>query len=257
MTRGRAAIATIYLALAASPLTARPAGAAHLMETTAETRTVLYFSVPADKLKQHLPQGWEPTAFGPGPTEGANLTLNISEQLNAVGADGKPAGDARGRGITLSARVKDPVTGEARAMVLFGLTNGADTPGPYGTHRPAWIGLERRESDDGGHVRISETWSADDGHGNQMDLELVFQRGDTTASHIEQQTRSVLHPAFYRIYKVDLVAEPVRSLSLHTDHTTQFEFTATGDIATILDGLRTPVAIVSVPVYRRAIWLPD
>jgi hypothetical protein len=142
-------------------------------------------------------------------------------------------------------------------MVLFGLTNGADTPGPYGAHRPATIELTRREGDDGAATLISETWDARDKAGDGVMVSLEFERGAMAASHLDQQTRSALHPAFYRIYKMDLVSDVARSKALGLDRVRRLAFAAAGEPAKILDGSPDPIAITCVPIYRRAIWLPD
>ena len=252
--RGSAKALTVMLGLL---LPIAPAVGEHLSQTTSETRTVLYFKVADEVLKTRLPQGWEPVPFDAGPAKGANLTLNLSEQLTAVDAHGNVAGDARGRGVTLSARVRNPATGKPCAMVLFGLTNGADTPGPYGTHLPAVIGLSHRETDAGSAVVIDDAWTAKGPNGDRIDVAFAFQRGDMASSHLEQQTRSSLHPDFYRIYKMDLISDVVESDALHVDRLKSLTIALGGVPEQILGKSPKPVAVTSVPIYRRAIWLPD
>ena len=120
----------VTLAALLAAAAALPARADHLDQRTQETRTVLYYHLPDAALARFLPDGWVPADIAAGPGKGANLTVNLSEQLAASAADGSNAGDARGRAVTISARVHDATSAENRAMVLFGITNGGDAPGP-------------------------------------------------------------------------------------------------------------------------------
>jgi hypothetical protein len=234
------------------------ASAEHLAATTQEVRTVLYYHVPPATLAKFLPEGWVAIDTTSGPTSGANLTVNLSDQLANKSTQGATSNDTRGQGVTISARVRDPQTGDTRSMVLFGFTNGNDSPGPYGVHRKATIRMIRTERTlTGGRVAVSESWSAKTAQGDELSLDLSFTRGPLTASHVDQQTRSSLHPEFYRIYKMDEQTDVVRSKASGIDHVSRLKLSEAGKTALYLDGPQVLVAIVSVPVFHREIWLRD
>jgi hypothetical protein len=241
----------------AALLGAAASRADHLDQTTYESRTVLYYKVDDANLQKLLPAGWKPITFDSGPAKGANLVINISEQFAALGTDGKAAGDRRGRGVTLSARVADPATGTPRAMVMFGFSTGVDVPGPYGTHQRGLIYMTRSARSDSSETLVEESWRAVDAAGDEMKLDFAYARGSTALSHVDQQTRSSVHPDFYRIYKIDAVADVVRSENLNIDHLRRFSFTATGRVSELADDTKQLIAIVSVPIYERHIWLPE
>jgi len=252
MRSGVCAVFAVLLAWAA------PARADHLDQSSYEERLVLFYHVPEERLAALLPAGWAPMDLPGGPGKGANLTVNLSDQLTAAGADGKPAADARAQGITISARVRDPKTGDNRSMVLLGYTNGSDAPGPYGTHHQANIAMTRRaHTMPSGNVAIDELWEVSTLDGDRLYVELGYIRGPASAAHTEQQTRSSLHPDFYRIYKMDQLSDPVRSAALNVDRTSRVEVTTGGRLAKLVTPSDTLVAIVSVPTYHREIWLPD
>ena len=232
---------------------ALPARADHLDQRTQETRTVLYYHVPDAVLARFLPQGWEPAAIAAGPAKGANLTVNLSEQLFAAAADGSVAADARGRAVTLSARVRDAASSENRAMVLFGITTGHDAPGPYGRHHAGTVALARTMNE----TTEAEHWAAATPEGDGLDVALHWTRSPVGAGHVDQQTRSSLHPEFYRIYKIDSFSETLRSRGAGIDHADEANVSASGYAAELLNATDGLVAIISVPVFQREIWLPD
>ena len=247
--------AMVALALAIGSVA--PAMAAHLDQRTQEQRMVLYYVAAPEVLAAVLPAGWEAMPLAAGPAKGATLTVNISDQITAVNAQGAVAGDARGEAVTISARVRNPTTGENCAMVLFGMTNGADAPGPYLRHHKAAVTMARSaHTGAGGEVQIEESWDAATPEGDGLHLDLAFPRGPATVAHNEQETHSGEKPAFFRIYKMDLVQDTVLSRSAGVDRTRTLSVRASGQAEKLLQGANL-VAVVSVPVYRREIWLPD
>jgi hypothetical protein len=247
----------VRAAIVAGLLAMPAAHAEHLDQRTQETRTVLYYHVPDEALARVLPQGWHPAAIIAGPARGANLTVNLSEQISATTADGKVAGDARGRALTLSARVRDDASADDRAMVLFGITTGSDAPGPYGTHHLGTVALDRMAvTGSTGPTQAAEHWDAKTGDGDRFELTLRWTRGDVVPGHVDQQTRSSLHPKFYRIYKIDSFSDVVRSEAGQVDHAGTVQAGSAGRVADLLKGAGRLVAVVSVPIYEREIWLP-
>jgi len=233
------------------------AWADHLDQRTAEVRTVLYYHATPEVMAAALPAGWEAMDVPAGPAKGANLTVNISDQLLAVTPQGTAAGDARGQAVTISARVRNPKTGENCAMVLFGMTNGVDVPGPYGRHHAASVTMVKSEhSDASAGVDIEEVWDAATKEGDRLHVALDFPRGATVLTHVDQETHSGERPNFYRIYRMDMVQDTVLSRALGVDRTRKLEVTSAGAAARLLDGAELK-AVVSVPSYRRDIWLPE
>jgi hypothetical protein len=252
--RRRSSISTIALL----SVFCATASADHLAATTQEVRTVLYYHIPSATLAKFLPPNWVAVDITTGPASGANLTINLSDQLANIGAESGTANDARGQGVTISARVRDPQTGENRSMVLFGFTNGNDSPGPYGVHRKATISMIRTEQTlPDGRVGVSERWSAKTLQGDTLSIDLSFTRGPLVSSHVDQQTRSSLHPEFYRIYKMDEQTDVVRSKASGIDRISICKVRQAGGAARYIDGTSLPIAIVSVPVFRREIWSPN
>jgi hypothetical protein len=234
------------------------AQAQHLDETTQEVRTILYYHVAPATLAKVLPPGWVVDDLKSGPARGANLTVNLSDQLASASPGRTLAGDARGQGVTISARVRNLQSGVSAAMVLLGFTNGVDVPGPYGLHRRAVIAMERRAlTQPDGSVRVNEHWLAQSAPGEGIDVELAFTRGTPAALHLEQQTRSGLHPDFYRIYKMDEQADVARSVAQGIDRVMAVDVSAQGAVLPLLDGTQKLMAVVSAPVFHREIWLPD
>jgi hypothetical protein len=234
------------------------ASAEHLSATTQEVRIVLYYHLPPEKLAKFLPPGFTPADFTTGPATGANLTVNLSDQLSNLDAGSTAGSNARGQGVTISARVKEPKSGQNVSMVLFGFTNGDDSPGPYGTHRKATISMSRAiQTRADGQAVVTEHWSAKSPQGDALTVDVSFVRGSLTASHTDQQTWSSVHPDFYRIYKTDQQSDVVRSKSGGIDRASACNVTDTGEVAKYLDRSETPIAVVSVPVLHREIWLPN
>jgi len=233
------------------------AGAQPVDQTTQEMRTVLYYHVPDSVLLKALPPGWAPLPFESGPQQGANLTVNISDQLSDITPDGHKSGDERGQGITISARVHGPDSTAPRIMVLWGFTNGVDHPGPYGRHRLAKIDMARITKGMGFHPPlISETWNAVTPAGDRFRLDLAFRRGVPVAGHSEQQTRSGEHPDFYRIYKIDAVSDVVKSATQKIDRLQRLTLRVAGGPATLLVAQKELVAVISIPYLKRDIALP-
>ncbi len=247
----------IRTALASLLLITSAARAEHLDQRTQEVRTVLYYHVPDAALARVLPPGWHPAAIATGPAQGANLTVNLSEQVGATAADGTVAADARGRALTLSARVQHDSSPENRAMVLFGITTGADAPGPYGRHHAGTVALDRTATTPAdGPTQATEHWAAKTAEGDLFELTLRWARSEAVPGHVDQQTRSSLHPDFYRIYRVDSFSDVVRSQARQRDTATAVEVRSAGQVAALLDQADALLAVIAVPVFKREIWLP-
>jgi hypothetical protein len=231
---------------------AHPAAADHLGETDWERRTIVYLAVPDDVLRKFLPEGWRAVALETGPGRGANVTVNLSEQLVALDASGKASGDARAHGVTFSARVIGPASPNPEAMVLFGLTDGGDAPGPYGVHKAAEVSLERSASDLAGRT-VHERWRAGDRDGDQLDVRLAYVPGPAVTGAVRQTTRSSVEPRFSREYRVETVTQPGASVAGEP----LAVVASTGVPQALWPSTRRPVAVVSAPVYHREIWLRD
>jgi hypothetical protein len=245
----------LCLALALAAGFVHPACADHLSETNWEQRTVLYLKVPDAALRTFLPPGWHAIPFDAGAGKGANVTLNLSEQLIAVDAAGQPIVGARGRGITFSARVENTESGKPEAMVLFGMTNGSDVPGPYGTHQFATIAHESSKSDAAAGHSIHERWRGSSATAD-LETEVTFVPERAVLSSVNQRTRSSVAPAFSREYRVNSVIEAAL-VSTTAPSSVSVKVHARGKPAVLFDKPGQVVAVVSIPIYRREIWLPD
>jgi hypothetical protein len=242
------------LALIGAFLAVAPAYADHLDQTTEEVRLVLYYHVPDAALARRLPPGWVLAPLDSGAGKGANLTVNLSDELAARSCVAGVVVAPRGRGVTFSARVHAADSDTNRAMVLWGISS-ADVPGPYGTHQRGVVGMTRTVAAPGTAAAVNEAWNAHTQAGDRLIVDIAYQRGQPVPSHVEQQTRSSLHPDFFRIYKMDLLSDPLRGPDV-TDRVRHVTVRFQGEPARLLAGAAL-VGVVSVPVYHRAIWLGD
>jgi len=243
----------MVLALIGAILAIGPARAEHLDQTTEEVRLVLYYHVSDAEMARRVPAGWLLAPLTAGAGKGANLTINLSDEMAAHGATSKI--EPRGRGVTFSARVHQEGNDTNRAMVLWGISS-ADVPGPYGTHHIGTVAMTRTVAASGtGPVLMKQNWNARTPAGDRLSVDVAYQRGTLVPSHVDQQTRSSLHPDFFRIYKMDLLSDALRGPDV-PDRVRHITVGFQGEPARLLSGA-TLVGVVAVPVYHRAIWLAD
>jgi hypothetical protein len=219
-----------------------------------DVRTGIAFTIPAAVAQKMLPEGWEVNSPAAGPTQGANLTMTLLEQVSAQDAQGAALKPFQGVAIGVPARKKDGSA--AGTMIVTGLFTGGGAPGAYGVYMPATGTVERRQRLDGdGKLLVEERWTFRSADGNALEATVHYARGQGARAKAESKAYSAAKPDFYRIYRVDLVSEVVRSTGV--DRATVVTVKASGPkLGALLDGSEKVIAVTSIPSYSRMVYLP-
>ena len=252
-------VLTALLLLAALPAASAPASAQDqekLFATDLSARTVLAFKVPDAVVQKFLPAGFELNSPAAGPSKGYNLGITMIDYVVAQDPDGKPLPPETTLAINMPA--KKTATGEAVTVVFAGFVAQASAPGPYSVFAPAKITVDRRvTTGPDGKTIVDESWVATADDGSALEVGLQFARGAPTRSKGEAKPYSAVKPDFYRIYRFEQATDVARSTATGIDRVTKFSFKTSGPkLATLFDGSQQLIAITSVPVYSRSIYLP-
>jgi hypothetical protein len=243
-----AAAAALTVALALPCL----ANAAELYSgSNADVRTVLYYKASTAALSKFLPAGWELSPFTTAPSAGANLQIEFVDQLYAV--DPKGTVGAPYRYVLFGIPVHKTGSSENVLMLFDGLSRGG--AGPYGIAETAADDVNRGVHYSSSPTAVSEAWNFEGG-GEKVSLQTEFERGPVTLEKGDSHVYSQLKPEFWRIYRyneaTDVVksgdANHLRSLSLKAEG---------GKLTAMFDGSESLVAVVSLPVYSRDIFVPQ
>jgi hypothetical protein len=233
------------------------AHAEHLVQSSTEMRTYIYLQIPDDKLRKFLPEGW---ASNPGTKllQGANIAMVFIEGLAATDAEGKPV-PFHDSYVVVGVLAKHLQSGVNTFMVVNGFVPPSQSaPGPYGAYSNAKVSMSKQVKTEDSSSNRSETWSFTTDSGERLDFSTEFQLGTGVKSHIEPRVYSGLKPDFYRIYKVDQTTDTVHSAAPEGKKAKSVSFSAKGPrLGEIFGGSEKVVAVVSVPAYQRAIYLPD
>lgn len=228
-----------------------------LVGSNVDVRTTIAFKVSDAAVQQLVPEGWDISPPAAGPIAGSNVFVVLIDSFSNTGAEGSPA--APFRGVVLAIPVKKKGAIPAVIMVVYGITAKEGVPGAYGNYVPGRASIERMErfSTDG-KATADETWLFKTEDGNAVDVHVEYERGRMAQSKIEQQIHSGAKPEFFRIYRVNQVAEILRSTATGADRVSKFSFKATGaKLAPLFDGSERLIGIISTPSYSRTIFLPD
>ena len=228
-----------------------------LSGSNVDVRTYLAFKVSDAALQKMVPSGWEVNPPPAGPSKGFNAVVVLIDSFSAHDAEGKPAAPLRG-GV-LAIPVKKKGTDTAGPMVIFGIAVREVVPGAYGVYVPGTAAIERKVTTGAdGKASADETWEFKSEDGNAIEAQIQYQRGATTKSKVEAKVYSGAKPEFFRIYRVDQVAEIVRSTATGVDRVTKVSFKASGPkLAALFDGSEQLISVTSIPSYSRTIFLPD
>jgi hypothetical protein len=144
-------------------------------------------------------------------------------------------------------------------MVIFGIAVREAVPGAYGVYVPGEAAIERKVTTGAdGKASADETWEFKSEDGNAIKAQIQYQRGATTKSKVESKVYSGAKPEFFRIYRVDQVAEIARSTATGVDRVTKVSFKVSGPkLAALFDGSEQLISVTSIPSYSRTIFLPD
>jgi hypothetical protein len=232
-------------------------GAEYLVRTSTEARTILHFSANKDAVQKLLPTGWTSTP-GTGDLKDANIGIVLIDGLAAESAEGNPVPN-QSRLAVLFVPAKNEQSGASGAMIVGGFTaQPEDAPGAYGVYVPAKVTVTRSSRSDGSEATtVEESWDVSTNAGDQLLFAVSYERGMVARTHIEPRIYSAARPEFYRIDKIDQVSEVVHSV---VDDTKQagVEFSGSGpQFSKVFDGNERLVAVTSIPICYRRIFLPD
>jgi len=227
-----------------------------LSSTELLVHTQLFFKAPDAAVQKLLPAGFELNAPAAGPSKGFNFAIILIDYQMAQDPEGKPLPLRTTIPMTIPA--KKTATGESVLVVFNGLVDQAGVPGPYGVYGAAKLTVERRsQTDADGKSIIDETWQAKADDGSMLEVQLQFVRGVPTRGKVEPKLHSGGKPEFYRHYKVELVADVVRSTATGIDRVNKFSIKATGPrFAPLFNGAEQLISITSVPSYSLAVYVP-
>ncbi|HEY9068062.1 MAG TPA: hypothetical protein VIO33_23970, partial [Burkholderiaceae bacterium] len=200
--------------------------------------------------------GWLVSAPTSGPAKGSNLNVVLIDQTMALAADGKPLTPFRG--VALAVPAKKDGTDTAGTMVVGGLFEPHGVPGPYAVYLPANVATERRQrAGPDGKASIEESWDVKGTDGSAMEVRLRYERGMPARIKSESSTYSGAKPDFFRIYRVEVVSDVVRSTATSIDRISQMSFKAAGpQFAPLFDGTEQLISVTAIPSYARQVFLP-
>lgn len=246
--------AALSLAAVAYPACAQE----RLVGTYGEARTILAFKVSDAALQKLLPEGWQSSPVGAGPSKEANLTVSFVDQLVAQGPDGKPEPGIRIAAVSVPA--KKMGTEATVALVLTGFSSDSSyVPGAYGNFTLAEATVERSvRTDPAGTSGAQESWQFSAGNGDSLELQLQYVHGVAARGKVEAKVHSGKTPDFYRIYRIEQAVDVVRSTATGMDRAQKFSFKASGQqFAQLFDGSEQLISISSLPWYTRQVFLPS
>ena len=247
----RAFLAFAFLLLA-SPVIAQD----KFIGANVDLRTVLFFKASDAAVQKMLPDGWEVNSPQAGPSKGFNLAVVLVDQQISHDADSKPLAALRGAALVIPSKKKGADTDGT--MVFGGLFEQAGTPGAYGVFTMAQVAIERKTHTAADNKStIEESWQLRAADGNSIEVQIQFARGAAPKGKLEAKVFAAAKPDFYRIYRVEQVADVVRSTSTGVDRVTTFSFKASGNkLKPLFDGTEQLISIISVPWYSRQLYLP-
>jgi len=232
------------------------AAAQNVTEWSSEARTILAFRVNQDALQRMLPAGWVSAPSTAATTPGANLNLTLMERVVVLDPQGKPLRSGTSRYFVLGAPARNPQTGQSNTIIIGGMS--PEGPGAYGVYLTATTAsLERTVSGDAeAQARVQESWQFAAASGERLELRVAYRRGAATKAHVETVVRSAVKPEFQRTYRIDQVADVVRSATT-PDRVEQVSVRVTGPaFATLFNGSESLLGITAVPYYVREISIP-
>jgi hypothetical protein len=246
------------LAVIASLLIAPSAfaqGGERLFGSNTDVRTTLAFKVPDSAAQKVLPAGWQVNSSTSGPTAGFNLAIVLIDQILAQDPDGKPTPPLRGAVLNVPARKTG--SDAAGAMVFTGLVSVAGAPGAYGNYVPSRFVIDRKQhTEPDGKISVEESWEFKGEDGNALEVQINYVRAGGVRIKAENKVYSATKPDFYRIYRLEQIADVVRSTPAGTDRVAKFSFKASGPrLGPLFEGSQL-IAATSLPWYARQTYLP-
>lgn len=236
-----------------------PAGAAAetFHSSNVDSRLVLALEVNAEAAQAWMPEGWQVAPFGGGPFAGANLLLVMIDQHVGYDAEGTRAEPATRRAAALVIPGAGGAGDETRIFVTR-IYSTAPGSSPYGNTLAAEVThMALAEGATGGPRQARESWTVAPAEGGALTVTLQHAVGAQDWGAGEAQPYSSVTPDFHRIYRFQQLTELVMSAPLERpiDGTVSVSSTVP-ELAAMFDDSERLVAVVSIPVYAREIFLP-
>jgi hypothetical protein len=229
-----------------------------LVGSSVESRVLLGFKVDDAAVAAQLPEGWAPITLPKGPVAGANLLLVFMDRHLVRDADGKAAASPVNRAAALVAYAKKPGVDGVRTFITRVFETGP-LSNPYGNSVAAHITHKATsEGSDDGPTHRSESWTLRPEGGGEIAFDLSYEAGTPLwVQDAESRPYSAANPDFHRIYRYDQLADLATNAAAGRALAGTAEFKASvPDLAPVFDGTEQLVAIVSIPVYVRDVYLP-
>jgi hypothetical protein len=249
-----------FVFAAAAAAAASTAWAEKYVQATVENRTIFAFKVNAASLQRWVPAPWQVTPVASGPAKDANVNLQFIDRLLDQDGEGKAVSTPTYRNVVLTTAGMNPQTKEAGPLVLRIYSTSADAvPGFYKTAVPATVDREQTITASGTALgSVLDRWSMKDGKGGSIDMLLQYQRGTPVRTKVEAKPRSGMDPAIWRIYRIDMSTDVLRSVHGATDRVQKFELRIkVPELAPLFDGSEQLIAVTSIPHYTRQAFLPN
>lgn len=241
--------------LATLPLAA-PGVAETFVGANIDSRLVIALDVDDAAAQEWLPEGWTLAPLPGGALAGADLLIVMIDQQVGYDAEGNIADPATRR----VAVMVHPATGgddEFRVFVTrsYITSIGGD---PYKSEVEAAVSREAEMVHVAGEPRRSrEAWAVSTDDDGTLTVTLDHVVGQPEWSDSEAMPYSAVDPEFHRIYRIEQLAELVMSAPLGVEIDGAVTVATTiPEIAPMFDGAEQIVAVVSIPVYVRDIYLP-
>lgn len=226
--------------------------------STVESRVLLGFKVNDSAVGDMLPDGWVPVTLPQGPVGGANLIIALIDRHTILDADGKPSDPSSGPTVAFLVYGRNEAIEGVRGFV----TRVYEEPplvDPYGNSVAADINRVAGYTDAGDNVRTqSENWIVQPEGGGELSLDLDYTVGGFMwSTGGESRPYSAANPDFFRIYRYDQLAGLAMNVAMGRELNGTVSFSSSDPaLAKLFDGSEDLVAIVSIPVYVREIYLP-
>jgi hypothetical protein len=238
----------------------REASAETLVQSNADTRTVVTLTVKETGAQTLLPLPWQVTPLAAGPAKGANFILVFIDRLLSQDAEGKPSAiGATDRALAVVIPAKNPQTGAAGLNVIRVYTpNPRGLPGPYKNSAQASTRLERSMQATGIEpAAVTELWEVRDAAGGLVTLSLQYPRAVPARSKTDAKIYGGPDLDFFRIYRADQGADLIRSVPTGTDRLTHFQLRVRmAELRPLFDGSEQVVSVAALPWYVRQVFLP-
>jgi len=252
--------AVIVVGAVLAGVSATPARAQTVLESSAEVRFQLDLHVPDAAVTPLLPPGFTLNVAAQGPAKDCNLRAIFVERLTVNAPDGKPVGKGSNRFVYLAAPVRD-ASGANAQVVVGGLTaDPADAPGPFGNYLLASTATAKRAiAGDGLTVTETQDWVFQAASGEHLELHITFDRGVANRGNAsDTKFYSAKDPSKVQISKQEQVLEILRNATTNPpDKVKAFSFKASGgSYAKLFDGTEKPVSWDNIMWMNRTVSTP-